>query len=122
MAPCEPSPAPVPFPPVETVPAGVSAPSLARSKTATAFPDAELVIVPGAGHAFPLERPRESFETVARFLDRAIAPGRRRTGMVARAEPFTRAFGLPIGAARTGASLAGLAADRLRRGHVATDR
>jgi pimeloyl-ACP methyl ester carboxylesterase len=89
---------------------------------ASKIPEAELVIVPGAGHAFPLERPRESFETVAHFLDREIAPGRRRTGVVARAEPLTRAFGLPIGAARTGASLAGLAAERLRRHHVATDR
>ena len=89
---------------------------------AARIPDAELLIVGGAGHAFPLERPRESFEAVARFLDRPIAAGRRRTGVVARAEPFTRAFGLPIGAARTGASFAGLAADRLRRGHVATDR
>jgi len=89
---------------------------------ASRIPGAELIIVPGAGHAFPLERPRESFEAVERFLDREIAPGRRRTGMVARAEPLTRAFGLPIGAARTGVSLAGLAADRLRRDHVATDR
>lgn len=38
------------------------------------------------------------------------------------AEPFTRALGLPIGA-RTGASLAGLATDRIRRSaHVAVDR
>ncbi len=79
------------------------------------IPGAELAIVPGAGHAFPLERPRESFEVMARFLDRPIAPGRPRTGVAARAEPLTRAFGLPIGAARTGASLAGLAVDRMRR-------
>ena len=45
MAPCEPSPAPVPFPPVATVPAGVSEPSFARSKTATALPDAAFVSV-----------------------------------------------------------------------------
>jgi pimeloyl-ACP methyl ester carboxylesterase len=89
---------------------------------ASKIPAAELVIVPGAGHAFPLERPRESFEAVARFLDRPIAPGRPRTGVAARAEPLTRALGLPIGAARTGASLAGLARDRMRRrGDVATD-
>ena len=54
---------------------------------AARIPDAELVIVPGAGHAFPLERPRESFEAVARFLDRPIPAGRRRSGVVARAEP-----------------------------------
>jgi 3-oxoadipate enol-lactonase len=88
------------------------------------IPNAELVIVPGAGHAFPLERPRESFEAVAGFLDRPIAAGQARTGVVARAEPLTRALGLPIGAARTGASLAGLTLDKLRRRdrHVATDR
>src|SRR3954466_8022199 len=86
---------------------------------ASKIPGAELVIVEGAGHAFPLERPRESFETVARFLDRPIAPGRPRTGVVARAEPLTRRFGLPLRAARTGASLA----ERLiRRSDVATYR
>jgi pimeloyl-ACP methyl ester carboxylesterase len=82
---------------------------------AARIPDAELAIIPGAGHAFPLERPRESFEVMARFLDRPIGAGRPRTGMAARAEPITRALGLPIGAARTGASLAGLAVDRMRR-------
>ena len=53
-----------------------------------------------------------------------VAPGRARTGVAARAEPVTRALGLPIGAARTGASLAGAMTDRLRRrgAHVATDR
>ncbi len=35
-------------------------------------------------------------------------PGEPRSGAAARAEPLTRALGLPIGAARTGASLAGL--------------
>ena len=91
---------------------------------AARIPDAEVEILPGAGHAFPLERPRESFERVAEFLDRPIPAGRPRTGAVARAEPLTRALGLPIGAARTGASLAGLAAERVlrRSAHVAADR
>jgi len=90
---------------------------------AARIPGAELEILPGAGHAFPLERPRESFERVAEFLDRPIPAGRPRTGVVARAEPLTRALGLPIGAARTGASLAGLAAERVRRSaDVAADR
>jgi pimeloyl-ACP methyl ester carboxylesterase len=87
------------------------------------IPDADLVILPGAGHAFALERPREAFEAVRRFLDRPIAPGRPRTGVLARAEPLTRKLGLPIGAVRTGASLAGLAGERLMgRAHVAADR
>ena len=90
------------------------------------IPDAELAIVRGAGHAYALERPEESYEVLAAWLDRRepIPAGRPRRGVTARAEPLTRALGLPIGAARTGASLVGLATDRLRRGstHVATDR
>jgi len=90
------------------------------------IPDAELCIVPGAGHAFLLERPEASFELLTSWLDaRApIAPGRARSGVAARAEPLTRALGLPIGAARTGASIAGAMTDRLRKRNrlVATDR
>jgi pimeloyl-ACP methyl ester carboxylesterase len=92
------------------------------------IPDAELAIVPGAGHAYLLERPEAAFELMTGWLDRRspIAAGRPRAGMAARAEPLTRALGLPIGAARTGASFAGLMTDKLRDrkrvgGHVATD-
>jgi pimeloyl-ACP methyl ester carboxylesterase len=90
------------------------------------IPDAELAIVPGAGHAYLLERPEASFELLTGWLDARspIAAGRARTGVGARAEPLTRALGLPIGAARTGASLAGAMTDRFRKrsAHVATDR
>ena len=81
-------------------------------------------ILPGAGHAFPLERPRESFERVAGVPGPPDPRGPAADGVVARAEPLTRALGLPIGAARTGASLAGLAAERVlrRSAHVAADR
>ena len=89
------------------------------------IPDAELCIVPRSGHAYMLERPQESFELLTGWLDRRapIAAGARRTGVAARAEPLTRALGLPIGAARTGASLAGMALDKLRGRdrHVAAD-
>src|SRR3954454_22518043 len=34
------------------------------------IPDAELAIVPGAGHAFPLERPQESFRLMTDWLER----------------------------------------------------
>ena len=89
------------------------------------IPDAELCIVPGSGHAYMLERPQESFELLTAWLERRgpIAAGARRTGAAARAEPLTRALGLPIGAARTGASLAGMTLDKLRGRdrHVATD-
>jgi pimeloyl-ACP methyl ester carboxylesterase len=88
------------------------------------IPDARLEILPGGGHAFPLEQPRATFELVAGFVDRPIPAGRARTGVTARAEPLTRAFGLPIGAVRTGASLAGLAVEKVfsRSADVATDR
>ena len=75
-------------------------------------------IVPGAGHAYLLERPEASFELLGDWLDRALADRRRRAAraaLAARAEPLTRALGLPIGAARTGASLAGLTPTELRR-------
>jgi 3-oxoadipate enol-lactonase len=89
------------------------------------IPDAELAIMPGAGHAFLLEQPEASHAVIADWFDRrgAIAAGRPRTGMAARWEPVTRRFGLPIGALRTGASLARLAGEQTRRGrkHVAAD-
>ena len=82
------------------------------------IPDAELCIVPGSGHAYLLERPEASRDLLCDWLDRRspIAAGAPRTGAAARAEPLTRALGLPIGAARTGASLAAATAQRLRRG------
>lgn len=81
------------------------------------IPDAELAIVPGAGHACVLEAPDVSFGLMTDFLDgRApIAAGRPRSAFAARREPLTRALGLPIGAVRTGGSLAALAAGRLTR-------
>jgi pimeloyl-ACP methyl ester carboxylesterase len=71
------------------------------------IPSAELAIVPGAGHAYALERPDVSFELFASWYARhaPIAPGVARRGLTARVEPVTRVLGLPIGAARTGASL-----------------
>ncbi|MEA2467057.1 MAG: hypothetical protein QOJ57_1183 [Thermoleophilaceae bacterium] len=89
------------------------------------IPDAELAVVPGAGHAYGLERPEASRDLLFDWLDRRgeIAAGARREGIVAAAEPVTRALGLPIGAMRTGASLAGLVADKIRGGgDVAADR
>jgi hypothetical protein len=72
-------------------------------------------MVEGAGHAYALEAPERSSALLLDWLDRRgpIAPGRPRTGLAARAEPLTRALGLPIGAMRTGRSLAELAARRL---------
>jgi pimeloyl-ACP methyl ester carboxylesterase len=83
---------------------------------AARIPDAQLALVPGAGHAYALEAPERSFALLTQWLDarEPIAPGRPREGIVARAEPLTRALGLPLGALRAGASLAGMAADLIR--------
>ncbi len=90
------------------------------------IPNAELALVPKAGHAYLLERPEASYELMCDWLDRhaPIAAGEPRSGVAAHAEPLTRAFGLPIGAARTGASLAGLMTEKLwkRSADVASDR
>jgi hypothetical protein len=89
------------------------------------IPDAEMAIVPGAGHAYGLERPQASRDLMFDWLDRRgeITPGRPRTGVTARAEPFTRALGLPIGALRTGVSLGGFVVDKIKGGSdVAVDR
>jgi len=89
------------------------------------IPGAELAIVPAAGHAYLLERPEASFELLTEWLARRgpIAPGRPHGGLTRRAEPVTRALGLPIGALRTGRSLIGLGADRMKgERDVAADR
>jgi pimeloyl-ACP methyl ester carboxylesterase len=85
---------------------------------ASKIPDAEVAIVPGAGHAYGLEAPELSRDLMFDWLDRrgVIEPGRPRTGIAAQAEPLTRALGLPIGALRTGASLGGFVADKIRGG------
>ncbi len=71
------------------------------------IPDAELIVVPDSGHAFPLERPELSLELLLGWLERhsPIPAGRPRTGPSARLEPLTRALGLPIGMLRTGQGL-----------------
>ena len=101
------------------------APIANARRLAERIPDAELCLVPHAGHAYVLERPQASFDLLTGWLDRRgpIAAGAPRSGAAARTEPLTRALGLPIGAARAGASLAGMSLDKLRRKdrHVAAD-
>jgi len=79
------------------------------------IPDAELAIVPGAGHAYALEAPQESLDLMLDWLERRgpVAAGAPRTAWPRRMEPVTRRLGLPLGGLRTGASLAALAAERL---------
>ena len=99
---------------------------------ADGIPDAELAIIPGVGHAYLLEKPERSAEVVLEFLRRRDpGPGRARRNPV---EPWSRAWGLPVGALRTAQSLAMRTwrVDRSRAarsasrngevaGHVATD-
>ena len=75
------------------------------------IPDATLVVVPGTAHVYLLERPEESHRLFVEWLAaRSPVPaGQPLSGLAAAAEPLTRALGLPIGAARAGASLAALA-------------
>jgi 3-oxoadipate enol-lactonase len=82
---------------------------------AARIPGAELRVVPDAGHAFLLERPKETFDLLTGWLDprEPIAAGRPNQGVAARAEPLTRRLGLPIGAARTGASLLAAGTERI---------
>jgi 3-oxoadipate enol-lactonase len=81
------------------------------------IPEAELAIVPRAGHAYALERPDESLALLLEWFatHEPIRPGRAPTGASARAEPISRVFGLPVGALRTGASLVGLAREARSR-------
>lgn len=85
------------------------APLATARMLAARIPGAELKVVSGAGHAYALERPIESFALLCEWLDRRepIEPGRR-TGALAAAEPLTRALGI----ARTGLSLVELAPGR----------
>jgi 3-oxoadipate enol-lactonase len=82
------------------------------------IPDAELRIVPGAGHAYLLEQPEHSRDLLFDWLDarEPIPAGARRTDLTAPIEPLTRPFGLQTGALRTGRSLVGWAADKLTGG------
>lgn len=88
------------------------APLGSARRLAARIPGAELAVVPGAGHAYLLERPQESYELVAGFLDRlgAVSPGTPPGRVAARVEPLHR--GLPAGAVRTGRSALQLLARR----------
>lgn len=83
---------------------------------AAGIPDAELALVPGAGHAYPLEQPEESLRIFIEWIRRRspIAAGAPRDDLAAKTEPLTRALGLHIGALRTGQSLASYGLDLLR--------
>ena len=73
-------------------------------RLAERIPGAELAVVPGAGHAYPLERPQESFDLLVDFLERRgpVGPGRRPGPLQTAVEPLHR--GLTAAALRTGRS------------------
>jgi 3-oxoadipate enol-lactonase len=74
------------------------------------IPDATLQVLPGLGHAYLLEQPEESHRVFCSWLDRRspVPAGPPLSGVARRSEPLTRALGLQVGMARTGASLIGL--------------
>ena len=78
------------------------------------IPDAELAVVEGAGHAYLLEQPERSRDVFFDWLDRRgpIRAGSPHPWVIRQMEPVTRAFGLPVGAMRTGLSLIEHAAER----------
>jgi len=84
---------------------------------AGAIPDANLALLPGAGHAYLLEQPQEAHRA---FLDwlrprSPVPPGGRLTGLAARSEPLTRHLGLQVGMLRTARSLTAPARPRVPR-------
>lgn len=81
---------------------------------AAAIPDAVLAVLPGAGHGYLLEQPREAHRAFDTWLAaRSPVPaGRPLTGLSARSEPLTRRLGLPVGMLRTGRSLASVRSRR----------
>jgi 3-oxoadipate enol-lactonase len=84
---------------------------------AALIPDATLEVIPGAGHGYLLEEPDESHRRLSAWLAaRSPVPaGPPLSGLAARSEPLTRAFGLQVGMARTGRSLVTLGARPPRR-------
>ncbi len=88
-------------------------PLTAARRLAGRIPGAELAVVPGAGHAYLLEKPQESFDLLAGFLDRLgpVGPGRPPNRLVAGVEPLHR--GLSAGAWRAGRSALEVLSSRL---------
>ncbi|MCW2777688.1 MAG: dienelactone hydrolase family protein, partial [Frankiales bacterium] len=87
-------------------------------------PDAELAVLPGAGHAYLWEQPERSAELLLGWLARRgpIAPGQALTGVARAVEPLTRALAVPLGGLRGPRTFTGLVAGQLRRrGGGATD-
>lgn len=82
---------------------------------ADGIPGAELWMIPGGGHAAPLERADEAAERFLAWVDRHAGTVPARTGArAAIAERVTRPFALHAGAARSAAQLLPAVRSRLR--------
>ena len=85
-------------------------------RLARGIPDAQLRVLPDAGHAFPMELSAETFAIMRDWLEsRRPRAGDPPAPMWARAEPITRRLALPLGALRFGRSTLTLAARALAR-------
>lgn len=80
------------------------APLESGRRLAQRIPGAELAVVEGAGHAYLLEAPQQSYDRFTDFLDRRgpVEPGARPSPLAQRLEPLSR--GLSAGAVRTSRS------------------
>lgn len=80
------------------------------------IPDAELAVMEGCGHAYPLEAPEHAHQLFAEWMQRRapIAPGPALPPRLRRIEPLLRPLSLHIAALRTGASLAARVGGRRR--------
>ena len=82
---------------------------------AEGIPGAELWMIPGGGHAAPLEHAEESAERLLAWVDRHAVAVPPRTGRrAAVTERLTRPFALHAGAARNTAQLVPAVRSRLR--------
>ena len=84
---------------------------------ARAIPGARLELVPDAGHAYLLEQPELSHSLFVDWLASVgpVRAGHALTGLGARSEPLTRAFGLQVGMLRTARSLVAARASHRER-------
>lgn len=71
------------------------------------IPDATLEVLPGAGHGYLLEQPREAYDRFTAWLASRspVLPGPPLSGVAACTEPLTRHLGLQVGAMRAARSL-----------------
>ncbi len=84
---------------------------------AARIPDAELAVLPGAGHAYLWEQPERAAELLTDWLLRRgpVAAGEPLSAVGAAAEAVTRALAVPLGGLRAPRTAAAVLARQLRR-------